>query len=209
MPTSRKTFGKFRDLSEDASSDARLLSNFFIQNESELLGTLFFLLGTLDDARRALDDVFAALLKLDRPENVKDLRAWVFRVLLTIARENARTDWLRRKKETEWNTLDDVANETERELIQSARASLSRLTPAERSVFLLRVNGGLSYQRIAQAIGATLAQTHETMREALRKLSIDFDATTRESGLKPSEIDNSGSSGTEKDGLSKNDQRNA
>ena len=68
----------------------------FNELRDELTSTLWFLLGNPDDAQDAVQDVF---LKCWRAQatvvEVRDLRAWIFRVGLNVVRDFQRSAWHR------------------------------------------------------------------------------------------------------------------
>ena len=56
------------------------------------------------------------------------------------------------------------------EQLDSLRRALLRLRPEEQEVFLLRQNGGLSYEQIAAAISLPLGTVKTRMRAAIQQL---------------------------------------
>src|SRR5476651_929893 len=71
----------------------------FNQMRTELVSTLFFVLGNHDDAQDVAQEVF---LKCWRTRtaltDVKNLRAWIFRVGLNAAKDLQRNAWRRRAR---------------------------------------------------------------------------------------------------------------
>src|ERR1700730_18082121 len=71
----------------------------FNEVRAELVSTLFFLLGNHDDAQDAAQDAF---LKCWRTRasltDVRNVRAWIFRVGLNAAKDLQRNAWRRRAK---------------------------------------------------------------------------------------------------------------
>lgn len=66
---------------------------------------------------------------------------------------------------TEYDALDSVvADETQRRL----RDAMTRLSPTQREVFTLRVNEGLSYKEIADAVGTTEGAARVHYHNAMR-----------------------------------------
>src|SRR5687768_9181169 len=56
------------------------LERFFARHQAELLGTLYFLVGNLEDARDALQETFVKCWRhRETAAGVDNLRAWVFR----------------------------------------------------------------------------------------------------------------------------------
>jgi RNA polymerase sigma-70 factor (ECF subfamily) len=56
------------------------------------------------------------------------------------------------------------------EAMQQLRETIQHLPPEEKEVFLLRQNGELTYEQIAQLDNRSVAVVKEQMRSALRKL---------------------------------------
>jgi DNA-directed RNA polymerase specialized sigma24 family protein len=59
------------------------------------------------------------------------------------------------------------------EAIQRLREAIHYLPSEEKDVFLLRQNGGLTYEQIAQRNNGSVQVIKEQMRSALRKLNMD------------------------------------
>ena len=55
------------------------------------------------------------------------------------------------------------------------RQAVEQLRPEEQEVFLLRQNGDLTYEEIAQAVGAPLGTVKTRMRLALSKLRVSLE----------------------------------
>ena len=57
------------------------LEDAFARYQSELLGTLYYLVGNLEDARDALQETFIKCWRhQDKVAEVRNLKAWIFRV---------------------------------------------------------------------------------------------------------------------------------
>ena len=66
---------------------------------------------------------------------------------------------------TEYDALDTVvADETQKRL----RAAVEQLSPTQKEVFALRVNEGLSYKEIAEAVGTTEGAARVHYHNAMR-----------------------------------------
>jgi RNA polymerase sigma-70 factor (ECF subfamily) len=159
------------------ASDEALL-RAFNELRDELISTLMYLLGNRDDAQDAAQDAF---LKCWRNRqglaDVQNLRAWIFRVGLNAAKDMQRSAWHRRSKplmgeDTMLAARDLSPGERleDQECIDRLRAALHDLRVEEKEVFLLRQNGGLTYEQIAQARNAPVGTVKTQMRSALQKL---------------------------------------
>ena len=154
------------------------LEDVFTRFEPELLGTLQHLLGNPDDARDALQDGFVRCWKKrDALDEIANLRAWVFRVAYNVGLDVLKSGWRRRRKAVAVEELEPAARDgepeeraLERERLAALRDAIRRLEGKEKDVFLLRQNGALTYEQIAQATGLPLGTVKTTMRRALAKL---------------------------------------
>lgn len=150
----------------------------FDRCQGELLGTLFFWVGNIEDARDTLQDSFVKCWqhRVELPE-ITNIRAWVFRIALNSARDRRAAAWSRRREpfpgaDTMLSPPDqapDTAILREEEVGLIRRAILN-LDPGEQEVFLLRQNGDLTYEEIAELVGHPVGTVKTRMRSALRKL---------------------------------------
>jgi RNA polymerase sigma-70 factor (ECF subfamily) len=112
---------------------------------------------------------------------VQNLRAWIFRVGLNAARDLQRSAWKRRVKpllggelmpplETPAPGTNPGLELEERESLQRLRDALLHLRPEEKEVFLLRQNGELTYEQIAEVANRPVGTVKTQMRAALAKL---------------------------------------
>jgi RNA polymerase sigma-70 factor, ECF subfamily len=144
----------------------------------ELVSTLWFILGNPDDAQDIAQEVFLRCWRTQEglPE-VHNLRAWIFRVGLNAAKDLQRSAWRRRVKPllgaeampAKFDPPVDRALE-HREALQQLRDALMHLRPEEKEVFLLRQNGELTYEQIAEAYNRPVGTVKTQMRSALQKL---------------------------------------
>src|SRR5260370_33750412 len=82
-----------------AAREACLLEAAFAQHQSELLGTLYYLVGNLEDARDALQDAFIKCWRHQAEVGqVENLKAWIFRVALNAGRDIRETAWRRKRQ---------------------------------------------------------------------------------------------------------------
>jgi len=177
--TTKKRRFVFPDDGSAARSPAeRKLEDVFTRFEPELLGTLQHLLGNPDDARDALQEGFVRCWKKrDAVDEIANLRAWVFRVAYNVGLDLLKSGWRRRRKAVAVEELEPAARDgepeeraLERERLVALRDAIRRLDGKEKDVFLLRQNGALTYEQIAQATGLPLGTVKTAMRRALAKL---------------------------------------
>lgn len=157
---------------------AGVLEEAFAQFQPELLGTLYYLVGNLDDARDALQDAFVKCWRhREEVPDVQNLKAWIFRIALNTGRDLRQTAWRRKRQALpdEQTMVTDGDHNPQRqaerqEELQRVREALLELRSEEQEVFLLRQNGGLSYEEIAAAAGIPLGTVKTRMRLAITKL---------------------------------------
>ena len=157
---------------------SRLLEDAFSRHQSELLGTLYYLVGNVDDARDALQEAFVRCWRRRQTvAEVANLKAWIFRVALNVGRDLRSAAWRRRRKplpEDESRIAShDPPPETEidrREQVALVRRALLELRPEEQEIFLLRQNGDMTYEEIALLVHVPLGTVKTRMRLALAKL---------------------------------------
>ena len=161
-----------------ASSTGDLLLRTFNAVRDELVSTLCFVLGNADDAQDVAQEVFLRCWRTREgiPE-VQNLRAWIFRVGLNAAKDLQRSAWRRRVKPLlgadAMPTPDAVAPTRgleDQESVQQLRQALLHLRPEEKEVFLLRQNGELTYEQIAEMHSRPVGTVKTQMRSALQKL---------------------------------------
>lgn len=157
--------------------DAELVA-LFNGLRDELVSTLLYLLGNREDAQDAAQEAF---LKCWRSREslggVQNLRAWIFRVGLNAAKDLQRSAWNRRSRPFVGEEAMLVGRETspaelleDRESLERLRRAILELRPEEKEVFLLRQNGGLTYEQIAEMRDAPVGTVKTQMRAALQKL---------------------------------------
>jgi RNA polymerase sigma-70 factor (ECF subfamily) len=157
---------------------AELLLRTFNDLRDELVSTLWFVLGNQEDAQDIAQEVFLRCWRTQEglPE-VHNLRAWIFRVGLNAAKDLQRSAWRRRVKPLlgaevlpKGEDRPPTRDLEDRESLQQLRDALLHLRPEEKEVFLLRQNGELTYEQIAEAANRPVGTVKTQMRSALQKL---------------------------------------
>ncbi len=154
------------------------LENAFAQYRSELLGTLYYLVGNLEDANDALQEAFIKCWRHREQEpEVRNLKAWIFRVALNTGRDIRKTAWRRKRQGMpedegvlESSEAGPQATAERREQLDRVRQAITLLRQEEQEVFLLRQNGQMKYEEIAEAVGIPLGTVKTRMRKALSNL---------------------------------------
>jgi len=155
-----------------------LLLRTFNEIRDELVSTLWFVLGNQEDAQDIAQEVFLRCWRSqDGLPEVHNLRAWIFRVGLNAAKDLQRSAWRRRVKpllgaELMPSTDAGTPNQEleQRESLELLRQALMHLRPEEKEVFLLRQNGELTYEQIAEMTDRPVGTVKTQMRSALQKL---------------------------------------
>jgi RNA polymerase sigma-70 factor (ECF subfamily) len=151
------------------------LTELFRSLQSELVGTVFYLLGNREDALDAVQEAFLKCWRhRERLADVRNLRAWVFQVVINTAKDVRGSAWRRKANPLgdSWETLSasdpDPSEAAERaEQVQRVREAILNLRDEDKEVFLLRQNGGLTYEQIAETLGLPVGTVKTRMRLAL------------------------------------------
>ncbi|MCX7701818.1 MAG: RNA polymerase sigma factor [Gemmataceae bacterium] len=155
-----------------------LLLRAFQDHRDELVSTLMFLLGNAEDAQDAAQDTFLKCWR-NRAEvaQIHNLRAWIFRIGLNTARDMQRSGWSRKSRPLAGDELMYTARDVppakaleDQEALERLRLAILELRTEEKEVFLLRQNGGFTYEQIAEMRSAPVGTVKTQMRSALQKL---------------------------------------
>ena len=148
----------------------------------ELISTLWYMLGNREDALDAAQEAFLKCWKSPgRLQGVRDLRAWIFRVSFNAAKDLKRNAWRRRARPLSGDEVMIHSPENlpldmmeDKETLHRLRLAIMDLRPDEKEVFLLRQNGELTYDQIAEIRGSPVGTVKTQMRAALQKLRRQF-----------------------------------
>ncbi len=164
-------------LNGQETSEDRLV-HAFNELRDELISTLVFVLGNREDAQDAAQDAFIKCWNArEQLPQVVNLRAWIFRVCFNTAKDLQRSAWHRRSRplKAEQYTMmakDAAPGQTleRKESIERLRLAILELRVEEKEVFLLRQNGDLTYEQIAEIRSCPVSTVKTQMRSALDKL---------------------------------------
>jgi RNA polymerase sigma-70 factor (ECF subfamily) len=162
----------------DDRQASELLEEAFSRHQGELLGTLYYLVGNIEDARDALQEAFVRCWRRRQTvAEVVNLKAWIFRIALNVGRDMRSTAWRKRRKPLPEDEsvigANDASPDAEilhRERLALVRRALLDLRPEEQEIFLLRQNGEMTYEEIARLVNVPLGTVKTRMRLALSKL---------------------------------------
>ncbi len=154
------------------------LEEIFRRLHGELLGTLYHLLGSMEDAQDALQETFIKCWRnQEKLPEIRNVRAWIFRIAINTGRDIRSSAWRRKSKamtfeeETLPSEVIGPALTAERsEQVDRIRLAVEKLRTEEREVFLLRQNGELTYDEISEALSIPTGTVKTRMRLALEKL---------------------------------------
>ena len=155
-----------------------LLVQTFQSFEPDLLGMLYHILGNIEDARDACQEAFIRCWnRLDSLHEIQNLRAWVFRIAYNISLDMRKTAWRKRRQplgDSEATlTVEEQPPDSQmmqREALAQLREAIHSLEPGEKEVFLLRQNGEMSFEQVAQTLEIPVGTAKTRMRRAVMKL---------------------------------------
>lgn len=164
----------------NAAISYEALEAFFSASQAELLGLLYFQTGSIETARQAFQQCFAECWRnCGSVSEAAPLRAWVFGEALRMGRRYAPAGPGRALSPP---AVDDNGQagrglsagqgREHGQRISQLRECLKNLEPDQREVFLLRENGQLSYDEIAQVLEVPLETVKTRMQAALERLRV-------------------------------------
>jgi len=145
------------------------------RHRGEILAYLVRLLGDVEDARDACQDVFLnAHRRLGRLRPDSNPRAWLFRIATNAARTAARRRIRvrRRAADVELNGIPaaPTGGAEQREDLRRVARAVGALPPRQRAALMLRRFHGLGYAEVAASVGGTQAAARANVYQAVRKL---------------------------------------
>jgi RNA polymerase sigma-70 factor (ECF subfamily) len=114
--------------------------------------------------------------RLEKIKGVRNLRGWIFRVGVNTAKDLQRDTWRRRARPLTHATHAVSNGQSPQELAENRedhgrlQAALLDLRPEEQEVYLLRMNGCLTYEEIAELRCCPSGTVKTQMRAAIVKL---------------------------------------
>ena len=150
-------------VAEAKSGDTRAFDALVIKFERQVLRTAWRLLGNLEDAQDASQDVFLRFYKyLGRFDEKRDLSPWLYRVTVNVCRDitKKRAKWgdvpLREGYEEQIPDPEGAHSVTDgldqRKIVSEG---LKTLSEKERAALVLRDIEGLSTREVARSLGST------------------------------------------------------
>ena len=161
------------------------------RHERQVLGSAYRMLGRMEDAQDAAQEVFLRLHRyLHRLNGPSELAPWLYRVTLNLCRDV----WRRRKIGATVNLMDlegsavqaatsnlvtPEAQAIDAERMQWVRRGLSRLSVKERAALVLREIEGLSTREVSEILGCRETTVRSRISGARLKLKGFLENTTR------------------------------
>ena len=159
---------------------AKRLEDLFQSMRDELVSSLCLILGSREDAMDVAQEAFLRCWKhRDQMLSVSNPRAWIFRVGINAAKDLRRSAWRRKSRpmlaEEAMPPVERVGIPESLEANEErmrVRLAVEDLRPEEKEIFLMRQNGELTLEEIAQVVGRPVGTVKTQLRSALGKLRI-------------------------------------
>ena len=145
-------------------------------HERQVLGTALGFLGHLEDAQDAAQEVFLKLYRhLKRLEDIRELRAWLYRVTANVCHDLRRTRRRWPTEELSGQEPSGGAGNPEQvwqleERKQVVERALKRLPEKERAAVVLRDVEGLSTREVAEILGSSETTVRSQICSARMKM---------------------------------------
>jgi RNA polymerase sigma-70 factor (ECF subfamily) len=176
METSRVLRGKARARKgERAREDAMRvdLAAAYDAYAAPLYRYLLALLGHAQEAEDALQEVFLAVMRRRGPDDIRDLRAYLFQAARTqavlILRKRRKRDRESAAAAMSWIDVDACGPDDRNAAIDVDRA-LRQLPAQQREVIVLKLSEGLTFREIARMLDIPLGTAASRYRLALSRL---------------------------------------
>ncbi|HEY8581418.1 MAG TPA: RNA polymerase sigma factor SigJ [Capillimicrobium sp.] len=155
------------------------LSAAFEAHRSHLVRVAYATVGSLAEAEDVVQEAWLRLQRLERPDEIRDLRAWLTTTVSRLAldalgsararRERYVGPWLPEPLVEDLAAEDPADRVTLDESVSMALlVVLERLSAAERSAFLLHDVFGLSFDEVSEVVGRTPAAVRQLASRARR-----------------------------------------
>lgn len=153
-----------------------------VERHSQALARFAVSCGARDEVEELVQDTFVrAFGSLDTFRGDSSFRTWLFTIERRLLLDRIRAEKRRPKATeiaegdvaTEYDALDQMIGD---EAGTRLRGAIQKLTPTQREVFVLRVNEGMSYKEIADAVGTTEGAARVHYHNAMRAIKESLDA---------------------------------
>ncbi len=157
------------------------LIDAFEAERGHLVRVAYGTLGSVTDAEDVVQEAWLRLARLEHPEEIEDLRAWLTRVVGRLALDALRRARTAREAYTgPWLPEPVVASvdadpadrvTLDEELTTALLLVLERLSPAERSAFVLHDVFAVPFAEVAEVVGRTPAAVRQLASRARRHVA--------------------------------------
>ncbi|WP_433186505.1 RNA polymerase sigma factor SigJ [Actinoallomurus sp. CA-150999] len=146
----------------DETADQDELARAFEAERPRLLNVAYATTGSLAEAEDCVQEAWLRLRRLDDPAAIRDLRAWLTTTVGRLALDALGSARVRRERyvgpwlpEPLVKEVDDPADRVtlDESVSMALLVVLERLSPAERTAFLLHDVFGLSFGEVAEVVG--------------------------------------------------------
>ncbi|MEV0400365.1 RNA polymerase sigma factor SigJ [Actinoallomurus sp. NPDC050550] len=146
----------------DGTADQDELARAFEAERPRLLNVAYATTGSLAEAEDCVQEAWLRLRRLDDPAGIRDLRAWLTTAVGRLALDALGSARVRRERyvgpwlpEPLVKEVDDPADRVtlDESVSMALLVVLERLSPAERTAFLLHDVFGLSFGEVAEVVG--------------------------------------------------------
>ena len=149
------------------AGDSRAFEALMVKYQRQVVGTSLRLLGNLDDARDASQEVFLRLYKyLHTLDETRQIEPWLYRVTVNVCRDLSRkrasSIHVSYEQEVDSGALAEIVCKTDIESDlalaqeqQIIREALVTLSEKERSALVLRDLEGLTTEEVAKILGSS------------------------------------------------------
>lgn len=147
--------------------DTEAFAAIYTDLKTPVYTVIYRIVGCHESAEDVMQELFLRFFRQPPAENVKNLRAYIFR-----AAHNMALDHIRRNRPI---SLDDVLAdaavcENTFDTTLDIDTALRRLTDEERLVLVLRINAALTLSETARIMGKSVASVYRTYNRALKAL---------------------------------------
>ncbi len=160
---------------QESKRSERSIDELFSQLESEILGTLYYLRnGSESAALASFDSLRARCEKYAQSGEVDNFRVLIFRIIYNEASSQRKTDWMKLKRRRSSANLSSecpLEDSEGHKKEQSVRDVILQTPFDDRAVFLLRQNGGLTYEQISKTVGESVENVKSRMRRTLTAIT--------------------------------------
>ncbi len=127
------------------------------------------IVGSTQIAEDITQDVFVKLFSTPPGDNIKNPRAWIFKVT-----RNLSIDYLKKAKAYNLDDVNEASGCIDNDVITrlDIEDALNTLSLTEREIITLHINAGLSFKEISKIINLSLPSTYRRYKNALSKLRI-------------------------------------